>query len=87
VRDEQGIDQQGADVVRRVDRDGLALELADLADRRSALDQQGQDVRLQEGGFCDDAQVGPWRAMLAVAPVTCAGLPRSRLTYRPGVGD
>ena len=62
VRGEQRIDQQGADVVRRVDRDGPALELADLADRRSALDQQGQDVRLQEGGLGDDAQVGPWRA-------------------------
>jgi hypothetical protein len=59
TRDEQGIDQQGPDIVRRVDRDDLALELADLANRRSALDQQGQDVRLQERGFGDDAQVGP----------------------------
>src|SRR5207247_6218796 len=62
VRDAQGIDQQGADVVRCVDRYDLALELADLGYRRSSLDQQGQDVRLEEGGFGDDAQVGLWRA-------------------------
>jgi hypothetical protein len=61
MRDEERVDQQGADVVRRVDRDDLVLELADGAYPRSALGQERQDVRLQEGGFRDDAQVGLWR--------------------------
>ena len=54
--DEQRVDQQGADVVLRVDRDRPALELADRADSRPALDEQRQDVRLQEGRLGDDPQ-------------------------------
>ena len=65
VLEEQGVDQQGADVVRRVDRDGLVPELGNRAYRRSSLDQQRQDIRLQEGGLGDDAQVVLGRARRA----------------------